>query len=170
MNTLSTSWVEHCSKSIRLFLCGDVMLTRRLPIKYTDSLAEISKFVKAHDYCFGNLETTVHNRAGYPEAFPGGGHAMSAPVTLGDLKNFGFNVFNTANNHSMDYGHGGLLETIANLERYDLPFTGTGKNLADATHPAFLECRDGRVATLGVTTSYHDSYMAGPSLDRERVV
>lgn len=141
---------------------GDVMLTRRLPKVRSVELEEISNILKGHDYRFGNLETTVHDRAGYPEAFPGGGHAMSAPETLGDLKEFGFNVFNTANNHSMDYGHGGLLETLKNLESYDLFHAGTGKNLSDATLPAFVECRDGRVAMIGVTASYHDSYMAGP--------
>ena len=149
-------------KDIKIFLAGDVMLTRRLPNRYTDELNKISKFVKEHDYRFGNLETTVHDRAGYPEAFPGGGHAISAPATLIDLKDFGFNVFNTANNHSMDYGHGGLLETLRNLDRLDLPHAGTGKNLADATLPAFVECEYGRVALVGITTSYHDSNMAGP--------
>lgn len=149
-------------KQIRLFLAGDVMLTRRLPKVYTPELQLLSDFVKEHDYRFGNLETTVHNRAGYPEAYPGGGHAMSDPESLGDLKSFGFNVFNTANNHSMDYSHGGLLETLNNLDKNDLPHAGTGKNLSDASLPAFVECRDGRVAMIGITTSYHDSYMAGP--------
>lgn len=148
--------------SIRLFLSGDVMLTRRLPNIYTESLSSLSRFIHAHDYRFGNLETTVHDRAGYPEAYPGGGHAMSAPATLGDLKKFGFNIFNTANNHSMDYGHGGLMETLRNLEKYDLPYAGTGKNLSDATHPVYVECQGGIVAMIGVTSSYHDSYMAGP--------
>lgn len=148
--------------TIRLFFAGDVMLTRRLPNRYTESLCQMSNFVKTHDYCFGNLETTVHDRAGYPEAFPGGGHAMSAPATLFDLKSFGFNVFNTANNHAMDYSHGGLLETLRNLQQYDLPSAGTGKNLADATIPAYVECCGGIVAMIGVTASYHDSYMAGP--------
>ena len=149
-------------KQIKLIFAGDVMLTRRLPSQYSDELRNVSKLLKQHDYCFGNLETTVHNRSGYPEAFPGGGHAMSAPATLGDLKDFGFNVFNTANNHSMDYSHGGLLETLRNLDTYDLPHSGTGKNLADATAPTYVECRDGIVAMIGVTASYHDSYMAGP--------
>lgn len=147
---------------IKLFLAGDVMLTRRLPEKYSDGLAKLSQLIKEHDYRFGNLETTVHDRAGYPEAFPGGGHAMSAPQTLGDLKALGFNVFSAANNHSMDYSHGGLLETIKNLEAYDFPYAGIGKNLSDATVPAFVECRDGVVAMISLTTSYHDSYMAGP--------
>lgn len=149
-------------KQIKLIFAGDVMLTRRLPSQYSDDLRKVSELLKQHDYCFGNLETTVHNRDGYPEAFPGGGHAMSAPATLGDLKSFGFNVFNTANNHSMDYSHGGLLETLRNLNAHDLPYAGTGKNLADASVPAYVECRGGIVAMIGVTTSYHDSYMAGP--------
>ena len=106
-------------KVIKLFLAGDVMLTRRLPNTYTSELETMSRFIKGHDYRFGNLETTVHNRAGYPEAYPGGGNALSAPETLGDLKSFGFNVFNTANNHSMDYSHGGLIETLKNLDKYD---------------------------------------------------
>lgn len=148
--------------NIKLFLAGDVMLTRRLPNKYTEEMNVISDFIKLHDFRFGNLETTVHNRAGFPEAFPGGGHAMSAPGTLKDLKNFGFNVFSTANNHSMDYSHGGLMETIKNLDFYDLPHAGTGKNLSDATLPAFVECAYGRIALVSVTASYHDSYMAGP--------
>lgn len=149
-------------KQIKLIFAGDVMLTRRLPNQYSDGLKKVSELLKQHDYCFGNLETTVHNRDGYPEAYPGGGHAMSVPATLSDLKFFGFNVFNTANNHSMDYSHGGLLETLRNLEEFDLPHSGTGKNLADATAPAYVECKDGIVAMIGVTASYHDSYMAGP--------
>ena len=148
--------------TIKLFLSGDVMLTRRLPNSYGSELIELSKFIKTHDVRFGNLETTVHHQSGYPEAFPGGGHAMSEPETLGDLRDFGFNLFNIANNHSMDYSHGGLLETLKNLDRYDLPHAGTGKNLSEATRPAFVECRDGIVALIGVTSSYHDSYMAGP--------
>lgn len=148
--------------SIKLFLSGDVMLTRRLPNRYTEEMVLVSNFIKSHDFCLGNLETTVHDRKGYPEAFPGGGHSMSAPATLRELKEFGFNVFSTANNHSMDYSHGGLLETLRNLDALDFPHAGTGKNLADATLPAFVECQYGRIALIGVTASYHDSYMAGP--------
>lgn len=149
-------------KQIKLFLSGDVMLTRRFPNKWPESLVELSEFAKSHDYIFGNLETTVHNRAGYPEAFPGGGHAMSSPQTLQDLKEFGYNVFNLANNHSMDYSHGGLLKTIEYVEQYQIEHAGTGINLSDAELPAYVECKDGRVAMIGFTASFHDSYLAGP--------
>lgn len=154
--------MDKTMKELKMFFAGDVMLTRRLPNQYSVSLKDMSDFIKTHEFCFGNLETTVHDRAGYPEAFPGGGHAISTPSTLDDLKMFGFNVFSTANNHSMDYSHGGLLETIRNLNLRDIAYAGTGKNLADATVPAFVECKDCVVAMISLTASYHDSYMAGP--------
>ena len=53
---------------------------------------------------------------------------MADPRTLDDMRSFGFNLFNTANNHSCDYSHGGILATIRNLEGHDL--AGTGKNLS----------------------------------------
>ena len=34
-------------------------------------------------------------------------------VCLRDLKTVGFNLLNTTNNHSMDYGHVGLLVTLS---------------------------------------------------------
>jgi poly-gamma-glutamate synthesis protein (capsule biosynthesis protein) len=38
----------------------------------------------------------------------------------------------------MDYGHNGLLATIKYLTDLELPFAGTGRNLAEASKPAFL--------------------------------
>lgn len=149
-------------KEIKIALCGDVLISRRLPNKYPDSLQQISEILKNQDCSFGNLETTVHNREGYPELFPGGSYAMCDPFCLKDLKQFGFNVFNTANNHSMDYSHGGLLATLKNLDELGIPHCGTGKNLAEACAAAFVECQNGRVAFIGITSSFHDSYAAGP--------
>lgn len=149
-------------KSIKIALCGDVLISRRMPNRYLKHLQEISNILKEQDCCFGNLETTIHRREGYPEMFPGGSYTMADPLCLKDLQAFGFNVFNTANNHSMDYSHGGLLATIRNLDELGIPHCGTGKNLAEATQPAYVECENGRVAFIGITSSFHDSYAAGP--------
>ena len=70
---------------------------------------------------------TFHNEEGYPAAFSGGTWAMADPRTLDDMRSFGFNLFNTANNHSCDYSHGGVLATIRNLKERDMIFAGTGK-------------------------------------------
>ena len=150
-------------KNIKLAFVGDVLISRRLPkIAPQNGLFAIKELFEVQDCCFGNLETTVHRREGYPEMFPGGSYTMADPFCLKDLQDFGFNVFNTANNHSMDYSHGGLLATLKHLDDWGIPHCGTGKNLSDATLPAFVECENGRVAFIGVTSSFHDSYAAGP--------
>lgn len=148
------------SKRITISLTGDVLISRRLP--KTANLIAISNIIKSQDCRFGNLETTVHRQEGYPEMFPGGSYTMADPFCLKDLYEFGFNVFNTANNHSMDYGHGGLLATLRYLDELGIPHCGTGRNLSEATLPAYIECPEGRVAIIGVTSSFHDSYAAGP--------
>lgn len=150
------------SKHITLSMTGDVLISRRLPSIFPKGLQEISDILNAQDCRFGNLETTIHRREGYPEMFPGGIHVMADPLCLKDLEKLGFNVYNTANNHSMDYSHGGLLATIRHLDELGIPHCGTGKNLSDAAAPAYFECENGRVAFIGFTSSFHDSYAAGP--------
>ncbi len=142
---------------IHIMLAGDILITRPLPAKGYVGCRELTDLISRHDVTFANLEVTVHRREGYPSAFPGGTWAMADPVCLKDIKRFGFNVLNTANNHAMDYSHNGLLATHRYLKEQELLFTGTGENLADATAPAFVECAEGRVAVIGATSSFHDS-------------
>lgn len=147
-------------RKIRIALTGDVLITHNIP-PYKGKEC-IKKLFHKHDCCIGNLETVVRREEGYPEAFPGGGYCFCSPKCLGDLKEFGYTMFSTANNHSMDYGHGGILSTIKYLDEYSLPHAGTGKNLAEASKAAHYETMYGRIALINVTSSFHDSYLAGP--------
>lgn len=150
--------------NVKISLCGDLFFSRRFPdIDRCKNLSDIKEILQECDCRFGNLETAVLNKnEGYPELFPGGGYAMASPFCLKDLKGLGFNLLNAATNHAMDYSHNGLLKTIENLKKEDLVYAGIGKNLADASKAAFLECPNARVALIGVTSSFHDSYAAGP--------
>lgn len=154
--------VKKDEADIKISLCGDILISKRLPLNSYSGFDELQKMLHQHECRFANLETTIHRREGYPEAFPGGGYAMADPNCLSDLQRIGFNLFSTANNHAMDYGHNGLLATVKYLTDSGIPFAGTGKNLADASKPAFFECSNGRVALVSVTSSFHDSYAAGP--------
>lgn len=147
---------------ISISLVGDILITKRIPQKIPTRLKEIAKILNQHDIRFGNLETTIRENEGWPEVFPGGGYAMANPRCVTDLKNLGFTVFNTANNHSMDYGHGALISTIENLDKEDILHCGTGRNLNDASKAVFSETEYGRVAFLGVVSTFHASYAAGP--------
>lgn len=90
----------------------------------------VKKEIESADYSFVNLESafTTHE-----QKFPGQLFWIkSDPSTLQAVKNTGFDMVNIGNNHTLDYGQEGLLDTISHLEKLDLPYTGAGKNAEDA--------------------------------------
>lgn len=148
-------------KEIRMIAAGDTFITRRFPKDGYDGFEAVRDCIGRYDVKFVNLEMTFHDEEGYPAAFSGGTWAQADPRTLDDVLTYGFNLFNTANNHSCDYSHGGVLATVRHLKERDMAFAGTGKNLAEASRPCYLETRKGRVAMLGVSATFHESGMAG---------
>lgn len=146
---------------IRIAGCGDAFISRRLPEGGYEGFEEVSSLLHEHDFRFCNLETTVHDNEGYPSLFPGGGWAMAHPRVLGSVRQFGFNALSVANNHTMDYCHKGLEATLRHLEERGIAYAGAGMNLAEASSPAYVECPEGRVALIAVTSSFHDSDAAG---------
>ena len=142
---------------------GDSFITK--PLTDYDGFFEISDVIKAHDVRFNNLEITIHEKEGYPAAFSGGTWAMTPPSSLDDLNRYGFNVYNTANNHSLDYSHGGLVATIDNLRSRGVAYCGTGIDMESASAPCYIQAGGATVAILGACSTFHDSDIAGPSND-----
>ncbi len=142
---------------------GDAFITKN----FTDyeGFKEISELIKSHDVRFNNLEITVHDKQGYPAAFSGGTWAMTSEDVLDDLLKYGFNVLNTANNHSLDYSHGGVIATCENLEKRGIAYVGTGRNMRDASKPVYLKAGDATVALVGLCSTFHDSDRAGNASD-----
>lgn len=140
---------------------GDTFITRRIPEGGYEGYEELCECIQKHDVKFTNLEMTFHNREGIPAAVSGGTWAMADPATLDDVRNMGFNIYNTANNHSCDYSHSGVLATISHLNERGMIFSGTGKNLGDASKPCYLETKYARVALISVCATFDLSAMAG---------
>lgn len=149
------------SKKTTFIATGDSFMTRRLPVNGYEGFHELKKIIEAHDAKFNNLEITIHNKEGYPSAVSGGTWAMAEPEILDDLKEYGFNLYNTANNHSGDYSHGGLLATAQYLQDRKMLYAGTGENLAAASAPVYLETSNARIAMIGTCSSFHESDAAG---------
>ena len=93
-------------KKTSFIATGDAFITRRFPEGGYEGFEAVRDCIMQHDVKFSNLEMTFHDHEGYPAAFSGGTWAMADPRTLDDMKSFGFNLYNTANNHSHDYSHG----------------------------------------------------------------
>ena len=153
------------NNSNTLFRCsatGDSMITRRLPFEGEyDGFREVKEYIMQADFRFGNLETTVHKFESCGGAQSGGSWLCSPPGVLDDLKKFGMHILSTANNHALDYSYDGLEKTLQYLEKSEIPFTGTGRNLADASKPVYIDTLSGRYALIACTMSFNPENMAG---------
>ena len=148
-------------KKTSFIATGDAFITRRFPEGGYEGFEAVRDCIMQHDVKFSNLEMTFHDHEGYPAAFSGGTWAMAHPSLLKDVKKYGFNVYNSANNHSMDYSHNGLLATTKYLKQEDMNFAGIGENLSDASAPVYVEGENIRAAVIAATSSFHESWAAG---------
>ena len=153
---------DYTDPVFRCTATGDAMVTRRLPLEgeYT-GFGEVRDFILRGDFRFTNLETTVHNFESYAGAQSGGSWLCSPPGVLEDMRKFGVNIIGAANNHALDYSTGGLLRTIHYLEEAKFSFAGSGRTLADASRPAYLETPSGRYALICCTMTFNPECMAG---------
>jgi poly-gamma-glutamate capsule biosynthesis protein CapA/YwtB (metallophosphatase superfamily) len=148
------------SEPIKVALTGDSFITQRLP-RDESTLMALRNFFSDYDVRFTNFEVIVHNYDQSPSATSGGTWAAARPSVLKDLDWLGFNMLACANNHSLDWLHGGLLSTINCLEKEDWVYAGIGRNLAEANQPKYLETKNGRVALISVTSSFDQWQRAG---------
>jgi poly-gamma-glutamate synthesis protein (capsule biosynthesis protein) len=139
---------------------GDSFITRRLPGR-CGWFKEVSNLLKTAEVRFTNLEVTTHDFEGTPGAVSGGTWGIASPHVLKDIKKFGFNLVNWANNHTLDYSIDGLKAMEGYLNQYQFVHAGAGCNLAQASEPRYLETSSGRVALIAATSTFHESWMAG---------
>jgi poly-gamma-glutamate capsule biosynthesis protein CapA/YwtB (metallophosphatase superfamily) len=173
--------VQPNGRSIRLFLCGDVMIGRGIdqvlphpcaPALHEDYVRSAKDYVdlaelqngpigRAVDpsYIWGaaldemnrmrpdarivNLETSITRGEDYE--YKGINYRVS-PENADCLKAAAIDCCILGNNHVLDWGHRGLLDTLVTLERLHIKTAGAGRNLAAANAPAILEiANNGRV-------------------------
>jgi poly-gamma-glutamate synthesis protein (capsule biosynthesis protein) len=142
-------------------LAGDTMLTRKLMPFNEERFLALREILRGADAAFANLEGTVHT---WDEGTPGitqGTFMTTDPKLLEDLKWFGINMVSCANNHAFDYGEGGVLANIKHLDEAGLVHAGTGKNLAEARAPGYLDTPNGRVALIATTATFRQWNQAG---------
>lgn len=138
---------------------GDCFITQHLGRDHR--FKELQNFFAGHDVNLANLEVVLHHFDVYPAPVSGGSWACARPDVLEDLKDLGINLLGCANNHSIDWNIGGVLSTLNSVGDYGFPHAGLGKNLAEASMPAYLNTPHGRVALISVTSTCPVWGMAG---------
>ncbi|MBQ3817514.1 MAG: CapA family protein [Clostridia bacterium] len=83
----------------------------------------ISPYIKSADYSVANLEVTFGGKeSGQYSGYP----AFNTPDSLADaIKQAGFSLLLTSNNHCYDTGLYGVKRTLEVLEQKGIPYTGT---------------------------------------------
>lgn len=156
-----------------LAAAGDIMLDRavgsaiaRKGASYPFEMAE--PLLAGADLRFANLELPLTER-GRPARKD---YVFRAPPSVSaGLAGSGFTVLNLANNHILDYGVEGLLDTIATLDRAGVAHLGAGRTAEEAHAPALITVNGLRIAFLGYVNTPNDgrtgwvaeSMRAGPT-------
>ncbi|MBM7616267.1 CapA family protein [Alkaliphilus hydrothermalis] len=92
---------------------------------FENNFKHVQEYLKNSDLMLGNLETTFGGADKGYSSFP----YFNTPDELANaLKKAGFDALATANNHSYDTGHEGIIRTLDVLQKEGLKTFGTRKN------------------------------------------
>lgn len=151
------SVILSAQERITLLFVGDLMQHQaqidaaRTPqgtYDYSPCFSLVKEQIAQADIAIGNLEVTLGGRPykGYP--------AFSAPDEyLKAIKDAGFDILLTANNHCLDRGKQGLERTLLMLDSLNIPHAGTYRDSADrrSSYPLIIEKKGFRIALLNYT-------------------
>lgn len=138
------------SMQVNLQAVGDIMMARTIGdmvlTQGPDSIfSGVQSVLETADLLVGNLECAI---TGGGEPQPKIYTFAAPPAAALALGLAGFDVLSLANNHAMDFGSVGLLDTRINLGQYGIASVGAGANAVEAHAPVILERNGLRVAFL----------------------
>jgi poly-gamma-glutamate synthesis protein (capsule biosynthesis protein) len=148
--------VPEAEPSIVLALGGDVNFGREcgqyiLKDGAYAPFAGLTEGWTSADARFVNLESQLSDQHGLTQS-PSHRLIFTGPPGGAEvLAKAGVSLVSTANNHAWDYGKSALFETIANLERAQVAFAGTGRDVQQAYEPAVLRVKGRSLAVFAVT-------------------
>jgi poly-gamma-glutamate capsule biosynthesis protein CapA/YwtB (metallophosphatase superfamily) len=150
---------------LTIAFCGDIMLGAEVGERIGnaaigDWLKDVSAAWSDADLLIGNLESPCVVEAKSIEG-PLPELVFHAPAgRLAELAAAGFSALTIANNHILNCGPLGLMETIQGLDRAGIHHAGAGMNLAQAIQPAFIAVRG---ITVGLVAFCYGPQPAGRS-------
>ena len=126
---------------------------------YSGCFTQVTPEIEAADIAVCNFETTLGGPPyrGYPQF-------CSPDELAAAVRDAGFDIFLTANNHCMDRRTKGLIRTLDALDSLGIPHLGTYRNQAerDTLYPFILEKNGIRIALLNYTYDTNGIPVAEP--------
>ena len=121
---------------------GDIIIDRETP---ETIFQHVTKELQSADIAFANCDQIYSDKGQKVISWH---YTPSDPKNIPVLLSTGLDVISLANNHVMDYGKEGLLDTMARLQEAGLPYVGVGKNLTEARHPIIMERKGNKIGFL----------------------
>ncbi|MEW6652845.1 MAG: CapA family protein [Bacteroidota bacterium] len=109
---------------------------------------DIKEILSKADFTIGNLETVI---AGKDRRYSGYPLFNTPEEYLAALKDAGFDILVTSNNHSMDRGITGVFKTIDKLKKYELLNFGSYKTAIERDSILIIEKNEIKIALLAYT-------------------
>ena len=157
-------------KPVSLYFAGDIMqhqgqldaaLTAQGTYDYSGCFTLVTPEIEAADIAICNFETTLGGApySGYPQ--------FCSPDELATaVRDAGFDIFLTANNHCLDRRTRGLIRTLDVLDSLGIGHLGTYRNQAerDSLYPYIVQLSDIRIALLNYTYDTNGIPVAPPCI------
>ncbi|MER7003547.1 CapA family protein [Dactylosporangium sp. NPDC000555] len=151
---------------LRLAFAGDVHFMERTATLLKNpatAFGPIASTLSDADLTVVNLETAITSR-GTPE--PKTYHFRTEPKAIDALKAAGIDAVTIGNNHTLDYGRVGLLDTLDALHAADYPYFGAGRTADDAYAPWYTTVKGVRIALLGFSQVHELASTWAPGPDK----
>lgn len=147
-------------RRISVVAVGDCIINRPLSLYSEENYLKLIDLLRKADIAYGNMEGTIHENKGSPGYKSWDVNLIAEPFIADELKWAGFDLMGMANNHTLDYLIEGMLATQKNLDRVGIVHAGTGRNLEEASAPAYFESKRGRIALVNCASSFPSYFMA----------
>ncbi|MDB5054156.1 MAG: hypothetical protein JWM44_2206 [Bacilli bacterium] len=150
--------------SVQMAFVGDVLLASGVETLmkqngYDYPYKDVKNYLQQPDLTIANLETPVTDRGTEQKKEY---IYRSSPLALPALAAAGVDLVNLANNHVMDYGEQGLLDTMEYLDRTGIKHIGAGHDANEAFQPVIIEKKGIKIAFLSFSHIVPDnSWKAG---------
>ena len=161
--------------TLTIAFTGDILLDRgvrqQIERNGIESIfdARADSVFRCSDMVVGNLEcpaTTLNTPMMKKFVF------RAEPEWLEALRAHGFTHLNLANNHTVDQGRRGLVDTWRNVERYGMTAVGVGNTMAEAAQPVLLAEYPRKVwliASLQLALEHFPYLPETPSVNQESI-
>lgn len=145
-------------KTVKLAVVGDIMVhdyqyneaydPTTGEYDFMHNFQDVKKYFAGNDLVIGNLELTFGGPDRPYASFP----CFNTPDSFLDaVKDAGFNLLTTANNHSMDTGKAGLIRTLDKLDAYGIEHFGTYRSQEERDKIFYKDVNGIRFAFLSYT-------------------